>query len=281
MLPSVGSFILHWIELNLDSGKNIGDMVSSTGYCRKTIETWFFRKYGLTLGGYLFRRRMSRAAVLLRLTKLPITEIAELLHYSSSQNFSRAYHRFTGKTPSEYRKSKDWDISVLQSSFLYNIDIEDIDECVLPERFLIGKTYHIEESFFYNPDNESFNGLQKLIKKIFLYEDKDVFVSIKMIDTPELSKGRKGVFNTEVVAGELSDEKHDKMFKIPGGDFCHCHFVGMWCDYHIYSFAFFIKLLSDGKYKYTGGNNYVYFHRPINADDDIISCDLFIPVNKT
>ncbi len=152
MLPSVGSFILHWIELNLDSGKNIGDMVSSTGYCRKTIETWFFRKYGLTLGGYLFRRRMSRAAVLLRLTKLPITEIAELLHYSSSQNFSRAYHRFTGKTPSEYRKSKDWDISVLQFSFLYNIDIEDIDECVLPERFLIGKTYHIEESFFYNPD---------------------------------------------------------------------------------------------------------------------------------
>ncbi|MXE01164.1 helix-turn-helix transcriptional regulator, partial [Escherichia coli] len=147
-----------------------------------------------TLGDYLFRRRMSRAAVLLRLTKLPITEIAELLHYSSSQNFSRAYHRFTGKTPSEYRKSKDWDISVLQFSFLYNIDIEDIDECVLPERFLIGKTYHIEESFFYNPNNESFNGLQKLIKKIFLYEDKDVFVSIKMIDTPELSKGRKGVF---------------------------------------------------------------------------------------
>ncbi len=281
MLPSVGSFILHWIELNLDSGKNISDMVSSTGYCRKTIEIWFFKKYGLTLGDYFFRRRMSRAAVLLRLTKLSITEIAELLHYSSSQNFSRAYHRFTGKTPSEYRKSKDWDISVLQFSFLYNIDIEDIDECVLPERFLIGKTYHIEESFFYNPDNESFNGLQKLIKKIFLYEDKDVFVSIKMIDTPELSKGRKGVFNTEVVAGELSDEKHDKMFKIPGGDFCHCHFVGGWCDYHIYSFAVFIKLLSDGKYKYTGGNNYIYFHHPINADDDIISCDLFIPVNKT
>ncbi|HCL7400092.1 TPA: helix-turn-helix transcriptional regulator, partial [Escherichia coli] len=112
MLPSVSSYILHWIELNLDTGKKIGDMISTTGYSRKTVEKWFFREFGLSLGNYLFRRRMSRAAVLLRLTQLPITEIAELLHYSSSQNFARAYHRFTGKTPSEYRRSKNWDVSV-------------------------------------------------------------------------------------------------------------------------------------------------------------------------
>ncbi|EHJ2160626.1 helix-turn-helix transcriptional regulator [Salmonella enterica] len=280
MLPSVRSYILHWVELNLDSGKNIGDMISTTGYCRKTVETWFFREYGLSLGNYLFRRRMSRAAVLLRLTKLPITEIAELLHYSSSQNFARAYHRFTGKTPSEYRRSKNWDVSVLQYSFLYNMNIGDIDECALPERLLTGKTYHIQESFFYNPENESFNGLQKLIQKIFLNGDRDVFVSVKTINTPELSKSRTGIVNAEAVAGKLSEEKKVETVKIPGGDFCHCHFVGSWRDYYIYSFSFFIKLLADGKYIYTGGNHYIDFHHTINMDDDTISCDLFIPVNK-
>ncbi|EFO3029331.1 AraC family transcriptional regulator, partial [Escherichia coli] len=106
---------------------------------------------------------MSRAGVLLRLTSLTVTEIAEILNYSSSQNFTRAFRRFTGKTPSEYRKNKVWDVSVLQNSFLHNLTIGNIYEYNLPERFLTGKTYHIQESFFYKPEYESFNGLQKLM----------------------------------------------------------------------------------------------------------------------
>ncbi|HAO9088524.1 TPA: helix-turn-helix transcriptional regulator [Escherichia coli] len=280
MLPSVSSYILHWVESNLDSGKNIGALISSTGYCRKTVETWFFKEYGLTLGVYLFRRRMSRAAVLLRLTGLSVTEIAELLSYSSSQNFTRAFRRFTGKTPLEYRRNKEWDVSVLQYSFLYNISVGHIYECTLPERFLIGDAYHIQESFFYNPENESFNGLQKLMQKFFITGTNDVFVSVKTMNTPELSMGRSGIVNAEVVAGKLSMEKQSGNFKIPGGDFCYCHFIGSWRDYYIYSFTFFIKLLADGKYTYTGGCHYIDFHHVNDMDDDIISCDLFIPVNK-
>lgn len=217
MLSSVGLYILHWVESNLDSGKNIGDLISSTGYCRKTIETWFFKEYSLSIGNYLFKRRMSRAAVLLRLSNLPITEIAELLHYSSNQNFARAYRRFSGKTPSEYRKSKVWDVSVMQYSFLYNINIGDVYKCVLPERFLTGETYYIQESFFYNPEVTSFNGLRKLINKIFIAGKKNIFVSVKTLDTLELSKGRSGIVNAKVIAGKLSKSKKKKSLKIPGG----------------------------------------------------------------
>lgn len=280
MLPSVCSYILHWVELNLDSGKNIGDLISSTGYCRKTVETWFFKKYGLSIGNYLFKRRMSRAAVLLRLTNLPVTEISELLNYSSSQNFTRAYRRFTGKTPLQYRRSKIWDISILQYSLLYNINNKDIEMCKLPERLITGKKYHIQEPFFYNPGNESFDGLQKLIHKFFTTGKNDVFISVEKTLPLELEKSQTGIVNTEVVAGKLSEEKQRETFRMPGGDFCHCHFVGSWRDYYIYSFSFFIKLLADGKYTYTGGNHYIDIHHTISMDDDTISCDLFIPVNK-
>ncbi|HAP0235440.1 TPA: helix-turn-helix transcriptional regulator, partial [Escherichia coli] len=260
MLPAVSSYILYWVESNLDSGKNIGDLISSTGYCRKTVETCFFKEYGLSLGVYLFRRKMSRAGVLLRLTSLTVTEIAEILNYSSSQNFTRAFRRFTGKTPSEYRKNKVWDVSVLQNSFLHNLTIGNIYEYNLPERFLTGKTYHIQESFFYKPEYESFNGLQKLMQKIFFTGGNDISVSVKIINTPELSKGRSGIVNVKVIVGKLSTEKQSGDFKMPGGDFCYCHFVGSWRDYYIFSFTFFIKLLADGKYTYTGGYHYIDFH---------------------
>ncbi|EFO3220881.1 AraC family transcriptional regulator, partial [Escherichia coli] len=42
MLDVVCKYILQWVELNLDTGKNIDDLVSSVGYSRKTIETWFY-----------------------------------------------------------------------------------------------------------------------------------------------------------------------------------------------------------------------------------------------
>lgn len=91
MLNTICHYILQWVEDNLDTGKNINDLVQSIGYSRKTVEMWFYKRYGITIGGYLFKRRMSRASVLLKLTHMSITEIATLLHYSSSQNFARTF----------------------------------------------------------------------------------------------------------------------------------------------------------------------------------------------
>lgn len=278
MLSSIKLYILHWVESNLNTGKNISDLIPLTGYSRKTIENWFFQEYGLSIGNYLFRRRMSRASVLLRLSELSIIEIADLLHYSSSQNFSRAYRLFAGKTPSEYRKSKEWDVTVLQYSLLYDMNIEQINKCTLPVRYLQGHTYHIQESFFYTPENISFNGLQKLIKRLIPSSEGDLFVSIKTVDTPELEKGRAGIVNAEASVGKISLTAHCSDLTVPGGEFCHCRFIGTWRDYYIYSFNFFIKLLSDSKYVYAGGNHYINFHSVNGENRDEINCDLFIPI---
>ncbi|EEW1288134.1 AraC family transcriptional regulator, partial [Escherichia coli] len=119
MLNTICHYILQWVEDNLDTGKNINDLVQTIGYSRKTVEMWFYKKYGITIGGYLFKRRMSRASVLLKLTHMSITEIATLLHYSSSQNFARTFKKFSKKSPTEYRNSEYWDITTMYPSLLY------------------------------------------------------------------------------------------------------------------------------------------------------------------
>jgi AraC-like DNA-binding protein len=54
------------------------------------------------------RVRSERACALLRDGRLPVTQIAYQLGYRDSVNFSRAFRRELGMTPSEYRRRSIW-----------------------------------------------------------------------------------------------------------------------------------------------------------------------------
>ena len=88
MKNTISRHILFWIENQLYNKVGVEELVESTGYSRRTIENIFFEKYKVSLGAYIHKRRMTRCAVLLRLTNLSITEIATQFHYFSAQNFS-------------------------------------------------------------------------------------------------------------------------------------------------------------------------------------------------
>lgn len=64
----------------------------------------FKQTVGLTPHRYVMGCRMERAKSLLRETELPITQIAHQVGYSNQSHFSTVFHRFTGKTPSAYRR---------------------------------------------------------------------------------------------------------------------------------------------------------------------------------
>ena len=55
------------------------------------------------------RVRSERACALLRDGRLPVTQIAYQLGYRDSANFSRAFRRELGITPSDYRRRHTWD----------------------------------------------------------------------------------------------------------------------------------------------------------------------------
>ncbi len=58
---------------------------------------------GLTFRELLDNVRQQRALVLLRERDLPITEVAFRLHFSDSSSFCRAFQRWTGQSPLQYR----------------------------------------------------------------------------------------------------------------------------------------------------------------------------------
>jgi hypothetical protein len=63
----------------------------------------FQKSFGVSPRGLLVRLRMDRAKELLRTSNLSIKEIAQELGYSQQHEFTRAFGRFAGVSPSEWK----------------------------------------------------------------------------------------------------------------------------------------------------------------------------------
>ena len=63
---------------------------------------------GQAIGSYIRSRRLSRAAVALRLTSRPILDIALQYRFDSQQTFTRAFKKQFDRTPALYRRSDEW-----------------------------------------------------------------------------------------------------------------------------------------------------------------------------
>jgi AraC-like DNA-binding protein len=57
----------------------------------------------VTFSSLVDAERMRRALLLLRSHELTIENVGERLGYQNIANFTRAFRRWTGKTPSAYR----------------------------------------------------------------------------------------------------------------------------------------------------------------------------------
>ncbi len=116
--------ILKYIEDNIESARvDINKLVKYSGYSRRYLQFLFKNHMGKALGEYIQLRRVTRAAILLRLTKLSISSISERLLYDSQQTFTREFKKNTGYTPLQYRK--------VEYGFFEKItDYREIDEVI-------------------------------------------------------------------------------------------------------------------------------------------------------
>ena len=62
-------------------------------------------KYGYTPKQYILDRKMQAARTMLEEDYDTIAEIADTLHFSSSQHFSASFKKSTGVSPDAYRKA--------------------------------------------------------------------------------------------------------------------------------------------------------------------------------
>lgn len=93
--------VLAFIDDNLENEARIdvATLARYSGYSMRHIQRLFRDVTGMKVGEYIRRRRLTRAALLLRLTLRPLADIAFSLGFDSQQSFNREFKKLTGYAP--------------------------------------------------------------------------------------------------------------------------------------------------------------------------------------
>ncbi len=109
--------MLAWLDDNIYCNPAIDDLAQYMGYSRRFVYDVFYQYGQLPIGQYIRLRRLTIAAVSLRLTRQPIAAIAWQLSYDSPQTFSREFKKRFSLSPREYRCAAHWDTAKLLKKF--------------------------------------------------------------------------------------------------------------------------------------------------------------------
>jgi AraC family transcriptional regulator len=98
--------VVEFIEANLAEEISLARLAKLADLSRYHFAHAFRQTFGVAPHRYHLARRMERATKLLVHSTLPVTQIALRVGFRETSSFTRAYRRYAGVTPSEYRR--DW-----------------------------------------------------------------------------------------------------------------------------------------------------------------------------
>lgn len=133
--------LLVWLESHLDQPLSLDNVAAKAGYSKWHLQRMFKDVTGHAIGAYIRARRLSKAAVALRLTSRPILDIALQYRFDSQQTFTRAFKKQFTQTPAWYRRISDWNAYGLRPPIrLGDGKLPEPTWVSLPETELIGQT---------------------------------------------------------------------------------------------------------------------------------------------
>jgi len=91
------------LDESASSPFSLGHLAAEVGRHPVHVARTFREAYGCTIGAYARRVRAEKAAVLLRATRRPLTDIALECGYGNPSQFSRSFKAVFGLMPSAYR----------------------------------------------------------------------------------------------------------------------------------------------------------------------------------
>jgi AraC family transcriptional regulator len=95
------------MEGSLDQALELRQVAREAALSPYHFHRRFTQMFGETPSAYLMRRRMERAAGLLRSTNMPVTEVCLACGYQSLGSFSSLFRRQIGISPTEFRRAKN------------------------------------------------------------------------------------------------------------------------------------------------------------------------------
>ena len=98
--PDRLAMIRRYIKYNYMKPLTVNELSSSFGFERSYMFRMFKRRYGIGIKEYITKTRMERANVFLN-DGFSVTETAHMTGYADTFNFSKAYKRYFGHSPSQ------------------------------------------------------------------------------------------------------------------------------------------------------------------------------------
>lgn len=93
-----------WLKNHYMNDISLEQAAEAMGMSAFYFSRLFRTSYNQTFLEYLTEYRMERAAELLRMTDIPVREIAPLVGYTDANYFSKVFKRHIGETPTLYRQ---------------------------------------------------------------------------------------------------------------------------------------------------------------------------------
>lgn len=98
--------IVNYIDSNITEVSHVSVISSKFNYTRTYLSMLFKSVTGMTLQSYIAAKKFEKACTLLTSEKKSVTETAEILNFSSVNNFSRAFKNYYKMSPQQYQYKK-------------------------------------------------------------------------------------------------------------------------------------------------------------------------------
>ncbi len=98
--------IMNYIDTHLYSMKNLDELSAVYGYSYGYLSSLFKKTVKMTLLEYHKKKKLDIARRLVLEKDLKISEISDLLNYTSSYSFSRAFYNHFGVYPTQYEEKE-------------------------------------------------------------------------------------------------------------------------------------------------------------------------------
>lgn len=97
--------VKQYIDDNVRRGISLSELASYACIGEKQLERLFQADVGMTVMGYVRKRRCREIETLLADPSLSLREISDTMHFSNEYHFSAYFKRYAGMPPGAYRKA--------------------------------------------------------------------------------------------------------------------------------------------------------------------------------
>ncbi len=98
--------VMNAILQNPQGDHSVEEMAARAGVTPSHFCRIFKKANGVSPHQYVIKARLERAQHLLSQTDTTISQVAELMGFTSQSHFTRAFKQFTGRTPSDFRQDR-------------------------------------------------------------------------------------------------------------------------------------------------------------------------------